>query len=245
MLAIKVDRSDFDRKLRKIAEYPDIIRKTVVGAISDTIDDMHTRELMEMKAVFDRPTPWVMRGLKKRYPGGRFKVNEVDAGIYFEFFPMGKSQEDVVKPHVFGGPRRLKSSERRILNNPRVPAGTWTVMGNRYPKDSYGNIPGARYVQAIQQLGVMSPEAMSVLPKGKQKGRKNTEYFVYTPKNASYPVGIAERRGEGFTIMLKFVQQPNYPKRFDYFGVGHKQFQASFPRHFNRILARYMGKTGV
>lgn len=247
MLALKVDTSDFERQIRRIAEFPDVIRKTVVGAIADTVDDMHTREIMEMKAVFDRPTPWIMRGLKKRYPGGSFKVVEDDAGIYFEFFPAGagKSQEDVMKPHVFGGPRALKGSERRMLNNPQIPEGTWTAMGIRYPRNSYGNIPGARYTQAIQALGVMSPEAMSVLPKGKQKGRKNTQYFVFKRKGASEPFGIAERRGKEFNIILKFVSPPDYKKRFDYFGVGHKQFHSSFPKHFARILNKYMTRYGV
>ena len=33
MLAMKVDNSDFDTKLRQLAEMPDMIRKAVVGAL--------------------------------------------------------------------------------------------------------------------------------------------------------------------------------------------------------------------
>lgn len=239
MLAMTVDTSDFDRQLRKLAEMPDIIRKVVTGAISDTVDDLHTRQQMEMKQVFNNPTPYVMRGLKKRYPGGKYGQGVTKAGTYFEFFPVGKSPEDIVKPHVFGGGRQQKRSERRLSGLGFNPGG-YTIMGSDYPKNSSGDISGARYTQMLHQLGALSEMARQSMPKNRQKDRKGTSYYVI--KRGGVPIAIGERNGSSTRIMLVFARNVQYQKRYDYFGVGEKQVQYSLPVHFNRIMQRYMSR---
>jgi len=239
MLAMTVDTSDFDRQLRKLAEMPDIIRKVVTGAISDTVDDLHTRQQMEMKQVFNNPTPYVMRGLKKRYPGGKYGQGVTKAGTYFEFFPVGKSPEDIVKPHVFGGGRQQKRSERRLSGLGFNPGG-YTIMGSDYPKNSSGDISGARYTQMLHQLGALSEMARQAMPKNRQKNRGGTSYYVI--RRGDTPIAIGERNGSNTRIMLVFARNVQYQKRYQYFEVGEKQVAYSLPTHFNRIMQRYLSR---
>lgn len=239
MLALRVDNSEFQSKLRQLAEMPDMIRKAVVATLSDTVDDLHRRQSSEMRQSFNNPTPYVMRGLKKRYPGGKLGQGVGKAGTYFEFFPVGKSPEDIVKPHVFGGSRRRKRSEER-LSGIGLNVGGYTIMGNDYPKNGSGDISGARYTQMLHQLGSLSDMARSVMPKNRQKDRKGTSYYVI--KRGGIPIAIGERNGSNTRIMLVFARNVQYQKRYDYFGVGEKQVQYSLPVHFNRIMQRYMSR---
>ena len=85
MLAMQVDTSDWDRMLRQLAEMPEIIRKAVTGALSDTVDDLAVRQKLEMKQVFNNPTPYIVNGVKKRYPGGKMGQGVMKAGTYLAF----------------------------------------------------------------------------------------------------------------------------------------------------------------
>lgn len=240
MIALEVDTSNFNESVRKLAGMPDIIRKAVTGALSETVDDLHTRQTLEMKQVFNNPTPYVLRGLKKRYPGGKMGRGVGGAGTYFEFFPVGKSPEDIVKPHVFGGSRQQKRSERRLAGLGLLPGNGFSVMGSEYPKNSSGDISGARYTQMLHQLGGLSDMARQSMPKNRQKNRGGTSYFVI--RRGGKPIAIAERNGTSTKIILALTQSVSYQKRYDYFGVGQKQVAYSLPLHFNRIIQRYLSR---
>lgn len=242
MLAMKVDTSDFDRKVRALAEMPNLIRKVVVGAVSDTVDDLHTRQSMEMPRVFNNPTRYVTGGLKKRYPSGKMGQGVEKAGTYFAFFPVNKSPEDIVRPHVFGGKRSKKRHEQRLSQLGLLEEGSFTVMGNQYPRNASGDIPGARYTQMLHQLGALSDMARQAMPKSRQKDRKGTSYYVI--RRGGQPIAIGERNGKSTRIMLVFARPGRGYKKesYDYFGIGRKQVIYSLPLHFNRIAARYMSR---
>lgn len=251
MLAMQVETPDWERKIQQLAEIPNLVRKAVVGALSETVDDLVVRQRMEMDGVFNNPTPYIKKGLKGFYPGGvgpvrasrkgRTGANANQAGTYFEFFPIGSSPEDIVMPHVFGGKRRQKNSERRLIGIGKMQAGDITIMGRNYPKNNSGDIAGARYTQMLNELGGLSDVARSYMPKSRQKNRKGTSYFMLTSKSGT-PV-IIERNGKNTRIML-VVAKPGkgYTKKYDYFGVGERQVAYSLPVHFNRIINRYISR---
>jgi len=249
MLAMRVETSDFDRGLRVLAEMPNMIRKAVVGALSDTVDDLYTRQQMEMNKVFNKPSPYVLMGLKKSYPGGRegqsnrarFGQGSLKAGTYFEYFGGTGSPESIVKPHVFGGQRSRKSSEKRLQGMVALLGTQDTVQGRNYPRGSGGDINGARYSEMLAAVGALSETARSAMPKGKQRNRKNVSFFVI--KREGTPIGIAERRGKDVKVMLVNTKKKTvYKKRYDYFGVGQKQVAYSLPLHFNRIINRMVSR---
>jgi len=179
-------------------------------------------------------------GLKKVYPGGK-RGDIAEAGTYFAYFPVGKSPEDIVKPHVFGGSRRKKRNEQR-LNQIGLNRGGFTIMGNDYPRDASGDIPGARYTQMLHQIGALSDMARQALPKSKQKDRKGTSYYII--KRGGVPIAIGERTGASTRIMLVFARNVGYRKnvKYDYFDIGRNQVEWSLPLHFNRIINRYISR---
>ena len=243
MLNMKVDTSDFERKVRALAEMPNLVRKVVVAAVSETVDDVHTRQALELKQSFNNPTPYITGGLKKRYPGGKMGQGVEKAGTYFSFFPVGKSPEDIVRPHVYGAKmRRLKRSEQRLNQLGLLDAGSFTVMGNEYPRNASGDIPGARYTQMLHQLGALSDMARQSMPKNRQKDRKGTSYYVI--RRGGKPIAIGERNGKTTRIMLVFARPGQGYKKdsYDYIGVGRKQVAYSLPLHFSRIVNRYLSR---
>jgi hypothetical protein len=252
MLKIKVEAPKIDEVIQKFATLPDAIRRTVIFSLNDTVDDLHKRQLMEMDRVFDRPTAYVKRGLRKRFAAGRARPGflapgaEV-AGTYFESFPQGKSPEDIIKPHVFGGGRGFKRNERRLADATyrtkgggyNLGSGWYAIMGKDYPRNSNGNITGARYTEALSKLGTIQ----EARPGQKRRKGNSKGYFVLV--KGGKPAAIMERNGRSIKPMLALTRdQPQYRKsvKYDYFEVGQQQVMVSLPRHFNRIMNKEMRK---
>ena len=241
MLKVKIEAPKIDEVVKKFATLPDAIQRTVIFSLNDTVDDLHKRQIMEMESAFDRPTAYVKRGLRKRYAAGRarpgFRAPGAEmAGLYFEDFPVGKSPEDIIKPHVFGGSRPMKRSERRLQQFGILPSGKYTVMGGAFEKNNNGNITGARYTQALSDLATIETASRNF------KGKRKTREFFVAKNGAGQPIGIAERRGNKRVMMLVFTNAPQYKKRYGYFEVGQQQVMTSLPRHFNRIMNKEMRK---
>lgn len=252
MLAVKVEAPKIDDVVKKFATLPDAIMRTVIFSLNDTVDDLHKRQLMEMDQAFDRPTAYVKRGLRKRYAAGKAKPGFMApgadvAGTYFEFFPQGKSPEDIVKPHVFGGGRGTKRNERRLQDAVwrskegrfNLGSGWYGIMGKDYPRNTYGNITGARYTEALSKLGTVQ----EARPGQKRRKGSSKSYFVLV--KGGKPAAIMERNGRSIKPMLALTKdQPQYRKsvKYDYFEVGQQQVMVSLPRHFNRIMNKEMRK---
>lgn len=245
MLAVKVDTSDLDRKLALMMEMPGLIEKAVVGAMTETVNDIHAAQIQEMKLSFDRPTPWLQKGLIKALPygkdgqfnGKRLGQSLAKSGTYFEEFPTGRSPNDVVRPHVYGGTRRQKANEKRLQSIGALQQGNFAIMGRDYPRNNYGNIPGSVYSRMLADLGTI-PTAKA----GKKRENKAAKFFVMTAEGSSTPTHIAERLGNNLRTVLVFTQGVKYQKRYNYHKVGKEQLAYSLPRHFDRILNRYMSR---
>jgi len=72
MLAMKIDMSDLDRKFALLLEMPRTIEKAIVGAMTDTVKEVHAAQIQEMKLSLHMPTPWIQRGLKMSLPYGKW-----------------------------------------------------------------------------------------------------------------------------------------------------------------------------
>lgn len=245
VLALKLDTKQIDDAFERLVQMPNLIEKAVVGALTDTVHDIHARQIQEMDFAFDRPTPWLKKGLIKALPYGkdrgqfgnkRLGQSIGNSGTYFEEFPTGRSQNDVIRPHVYGGGRRQKANEKRLQSIGAIPLGGFAIMGNGYPRNGHGNIPGSVYSRMLADLGTIPTAKAS----GKRQGKK-AQFFVMQDE-AGNPTHVAERVGNDLRTVLVFTQSVNYKKRYDFHKVGQQQLAVSMPRHFDRILKRYMGK---
>ena len=249
MLATKVKAKGLDSYVRQIAEIPEAIQRTVIFSLNDTVDDLHKRQLIEMEMSFDRVTPYVKRGLRKRYAAGRsragFKEPSVKgAGVYFEEFNGGMSPNDVVAPHVFTGPRKQKRNERRLGdaiwrdregNSYNLGSGYYGMMAKGYPRNQYGNITPARYSEMLSKLGTI--DTAKARPGQKRRKGNQKGYFIL---NLGADKAVMERTGKNVRMMLFLTRKiPNYDKkRYKFFEVAESQIRVSLPRHFNRILQK-------
>lgn len=239
MLSIKVDKAELDRKFKMILEMPRTIEKAVVGAVAETVNDVHRAQLAEMKMSLDKDSPYLKRGLWKVMPFGKGGTI-TEAGTRFNNVGPRGSPAAIIGPNIKGGGRGNKASAKALAAKGILPAGYFTVEGRNYPRDAKGNITRGRYSQMLDALGAISKEDRSKQPKGAQRDRKGVSYFVI--KRGGKNFAIVERKGKQTQIMLVFVNKTNYPAKFDYEGAGDKQFAYSFPRHVDRILARYMSR---
>lgn len=245
MLAMKIDMTDFDRKFALLLEMPRTIEKAIVGAMTETVKDLHAAQIQEMKLSLHLPTPWIQRGLKMSLPYGkdfmgknaRYGQTLGNSGTFFQEGATGKSPNEVIRPNIQGGPRKLKASEYRIQSVSRG-AGPYTVMGRNYPKNSYGNIPASVYSRMVSDIGAV-PTAM---PSAANNQAKAAKFFLM--KREDGQEFIAERIGKNDlrTVLIFTNKAPNYKKKYDYYGVGREQVSYSLPRHFDRILSRYLNK---
>ncbi|MGA1108247.1 MAG: hypothetical protein ACO3TX_06790 [Pseudomonadales bacterium] len=252
-VAVRVEGLDeFERKVRALAELPDMIVSGVNAALSDTVDDLYAREIQEFNLFFDRPTPWLRRGFIKMYPGGydggvrgnrRFGQTAMRAGLTVEEFPIRGSQADVLAPHIHGGPRSLKRNEKRLNNVVPLSSGKPWIMGRNFPKNQYGNIAGHWYSKALHEIGA----ANEVMPGGRNstrsaalasRSKKGRGFFV--PRNK--PWLLMERTGKKSVRVFLVRSQggTNYTNKFRYYEVGRQQVQYSLPLHFNRNIERLL-----
>lgn len=246
MLALKMDTKQIDDAFERLLAMPQIIEKAVVAAITDTVHDIHTRQIKEMEMVFDAPTPWIKKGLIKALPYGkdrgqfgnkRLGQSIGNSGVYFEDFPRGKSQSDVIRPHVYGGPRGKKPNEKRLASIGAFTSNSqFAIPAAGYPRNQYGNVPGSVYSRMLSDLGAIET-AQPLTKKGKAKPAK---FFVM--RNESGQEYIAERIGDDLRTVLIFVDSVNYKKRYNFHEIASQQFDVSMPRHLDRILKRYMSR---
>jgi hypothetical protein len=240
MLSIKIDKGDLDRKFAMLLELPRTIEKAVVGAVAETVRDVHAAQLAEMEISLDKQSPFLKRGLWQIQPYGKGR-SIAEAGTRFNNTGARGSPASIIAPNIKGGPRGNKASAKALAAKGILPAGMFTVEGRNYPRDSKGNITRSRYSEMLAALGAISKEKRGTLPKGQQRDRKNTTFFVVS--RGGKPIGIAERKGkDDMKMMLVFVNNTNYKKKFDYYGAGKKQLNYSLPRHVDRILTRYLGR---
>ena len=244
MLALKIDTSDLDRKLALMMEMPGLIEKAVVGAMSETVNDIHAAQIQEMKLSFDRPTPWLQKGLIKALPygrdaqfgGKRLGQSLAKSGTYFEEFPVGRSPNDVVRPHVFGGKRPYKASEQRLRGIGAIKGDKISVMSYSAARNGNGNIPGSVYSRMLADLGTIPTARAS-----KKREGKSAKFFVVRREDGLE--FIAERVGDDIRpVVMFFNWKDGYKKRYNYYKVGQDQLAYSLPRHFDRILTRYMSR---
>lgn len=150
-------------------------------ALNDTLFDARKAVQGAMQSVFDRPTPFVLSGVKVTLPRtirdtsaltqaaglgpGRFGAGSPLVGVIsIDESGRGKgpSQEQVLRAEVFGGARGLKGAERRLqavgVMSPgqyMVPTRDLLSQGNL--TDAYGNVKGAfirtllSYLQAFTE----------------------------------------------------------------------------------------------
>lgn len=223
-----------NRLIKDLEQHPSIMRKAIAFALDDTAEGLRQEEVMEMEYVFQSPRSYTLNALYAVKARGQISGDGFStAGLAWKEFGGSIPAYKYIYPNVFGGPRRMKRHEKALEGRGILKDGSMTAQGRRYPKDESGDITGGQYTRMLAEL-----DALPGTPGGKKPQQKKRQsasrFFLYTPKGAQFPVGIAEPNGNGIRIMLRFIKPPSYKKIFDYYGVADAYVKINFPKQLER-----------
>lgn len=241
-------------KLRGLADSK--IKVAAVAALNSAAYVGSQATKAEMRSVFDRPTPWVLGGV--RYVKAR--RDNLEASIDFDFW--GNKQlvtvEKVLSAEIFGGQRKHKRHEIALQRAGILPAGMAIVPGPGAALDQYGNLKGGQIVQIMawfRSFGEQGYSANSTdktrarLGRDKRNGTKGFAYFALQRPNGKLRPGIYQRfqfgHGSAVKAIMYFVPTPSYRKRLDFYGVADKAARAEFARAFPMYLDQLLKERGL
>jgi hypothetical protein len=237
---MKAPTDKLNRIFRDLEQHPSIMRKAITFALDDTAEGLRQAEVMEMEVVFKSPRKYTLGSLYAVKARGD---NSLKAGLAWKEFGGSIPAYKYIAPNVFGGGRRMKRHELALQGKGILPEGSMTAQGRSYPKDDSGDITGGQYTRMLAEL-----DALPNTPGGqKSKTKKRADsmrFFVYKPKGAQFPVGIAEPNGDGIRIMLRFIQPPTYKPIFDYYGVADDYVRINFPKQLERQWLKWQPLAG-
>lgn len=257
-------RATVDAARRRVADLPKQVRFAASVAANAALGKARTAIQQRMPQVFDRPTPYVVRGASTIENTTRDKLTgaislattATDAGN----LPPGKPLLAEVK----GGARRLKRSELLLQRAGVLPSGYLTVPGRGARVDAYGNMQRGQILEILAWFrahtvrqtkhGKRNSWRDNITDAGaarKRLGTRNRAGYEY------FAVGAGDRRGlkpgiyrrqlagrfmgpvgQRPVLVLLFVRRAQYTQRLDFAAQAEQALAASFQPEFRKALRR-------
>ena len=225
------------------------IRFASAVALTRTARQIKAAEELEMRDVFERPTPYTMSAVYMR-PATKADLT-AEVGLK-NFASKAVPAAKYLLPQIVGGSRRPKRFERALQAVGALPAGYRAVPGSAAQVDVFGNISRGQIVQilsffkAFPEMGYkanMSDKRRAQLARGSRQ-RQGFTYFVGTP-GGRLPLGIWQRipfaRGSAVKPVMIFVPSTTYEAIFDFGYVARmvvdRELDAQFRRAFDEAMA--------
>jgi hypothetical protein len=201
-------------------------------ALTLTANKCKEKLIEHMGVVFDRPTPFVKRGLYVR-PATKDTLQS-EVGISYRAI-------DILGHHVEGGVRPEKRSEHWL--------GSYYLPGQAMPLNQYGNISQGKITQILSGV-FKNPDPMSwTTARSRQRKRKRARPFYFLIPNIRgiesathlYP-GIYQRFGKRKIkpALIFMKKEPTYSKRYDFYGIGRRTALSSYGAIFDKAMADAM-----
>lgn len=251
VIDIRID--GLDRVQRALQSMTRQAPKAISRAINDTAFKVMAAERVEINTKFDQPKPWVAKNVRVFKATPAKLAATVGATDWFErggLQPKGTAWNRILAPHVYGGTRLQKASERRLQAAGLLPPGWFTVPGERAKRDHYGNISQGEILALLVWVNAMGQYAGdNTNRRDRQTRRRNAmerrgeSYFVVPVGNdRGIQPGIYKRFGRGYHYpILIFVSQVRYRPRLDWYEVGQRAVAAEFPRAFRAAFGNLAG----
>lgn len=187
----------------------------------------------EISRVFDNPTPWI---LNSTYILAA-KKSDPKAVVYAREWG-GTPAPTTLTPQIEGGERQYKRSEGALRAGGYLPNGWQVAPGPGAKRDKYGNINRGQLQQVLSSLRVQRD-----VHQNRRQG-KPTEFFVIRP-GTSNPLqpGVWLRVGRRPSLILTFIQKPNYSQRLDWHGVALRAGESVFPDEVAKAIDDILAKT--
>ena len=190
------------------------LNRTAFGSRQDAVK--------EIADSFDRPTPLI----KKAVLYAKSDKRTLTAAVYVpEETRRGVNVSRILRPHIYGGFRRVvKASERRLRRFGFMGPNQYVVPGPGAPRDRYGNISGPNMSKILGAIAAYQEAGYT----GKKPQRRNRYYFI--PR-----VGVFKRTGRDNSIPVLFFtnKKPRYERRFAFHDVIRFHFEKFFGKHMS------------
>lgn len=239
-IVVKSDIAQATKALTSIErkQVPFAVSKAVNNAAFITRKDLQS----DIKRIFHKPRPWVVRGV--RVHGRKATKRQPTRTVYIEEFPPGASPYDVLRPHIVGGKRTLKRSERALIRKGVIRRFMVPAMG--YRSRATGDITQGKMQQIMSAVGAFSEVgyiANRSARSSKRRGRKQKQYFAIRHGQRSHlKPGVYERvNRRRVKPALVQIRSPHYNKRFPFekLALRHarRAFRSEFPKALRDALA--------
>lgn len=215
-------------------------------AVNDVARAGVRHNVRAMDRQLDRPKPFTKRALYPRL--GRYRRGNRGAGLsrvtaeaslmWREFAGKGTAAKDYLRPVVFGQAREAKRHERALRRRGFVGRGRYLVPAPGQRLNQYGNLPRAQYTRILSGLGAMADNNQNQTARSRSRNRGRKAYFV--PKqNSRLTNGVWERSSTGkIKPVLIEVRQPQYQRRYDFFGISDRFVRRQLPISLRLAMAR-------
>lgn len=246
-------KSNIDEVMRRL---DDVAKRQVPFAASKALNQAVFKAAeatkKEIAKVFDRPTPWVLGGV--RYV--KSTKQKLSASVDFDFWGNKQtiSVEQILKAEVHGGQRRHKRHEVALQRAGILPDGMGIVPGQAAKIDQYGNMVSGQIVQILAWFKAFGEQGYkaNIGEKGRERlgrdnkrtGAKGFAYFALQKKRGKLLPGVYQRfqfgHGSAVKPVMIFVRLPNYRKRLDFYGIAQRvaleEFNATFEAELRQAL---------
>jgi len=152
---VKVDTTGLEKMLKGIRrkDMPKAVRNT----LRDIMKDTKKREIVEMRRVFDKPTPVVLKNLWfPRWP----EVQDLNGELGFTdvLGHQGQMIINTLSPHIPGLPntRNRKGMEIALTARGLMRANQYLVPSRTMKLNQYGNIPGKKASKMLNDIGAFA-----------------------------------------------------------------------------------------
>jgi hypothetical protein len=223
------------------------IPQAVVNALNATAFGAREAEQREIAASFTGPVPRMLRS--PLYRKADLNNRSVDIEISEKEFP-GKTHRtpmDVLRPHVFGGGRSVKASERslRARHQDVFGSGQFITPGPGAMRDQYGNIPSGEMIKILSGAGLAEHSAgyqMNITARSRKRNKGAYGNLFVSPR-----VGVFRRLGPNSVVpVLYFTRStPKYAKRYAFHAAFVDHVQKNFLKNLVRSWGSVMFKGGL
>lgn len=243
--AISVDTAGMDQKLARIQK--DQLPYAQQLALNDLAFSTVRAERVEAQMRLDRPTPWFLNSIQvakkatKKDPTAAVWIGETVRNLY------GKSIYQVAEtprstgvaiPQIYGGGRKVKSTEKRLRQIGVLRENEWLTPGGSARLNSYGNISGPAHVQMLSYFRSFREAGYNAnRVAGASSNKRGIRYFI---NRAGSGRGIYRVQGNGKPKLIWYVttDTPTYNRRFDFFGEAQRHASRFGPYFADKAITR-------
>jgi hypothetical protein len=208
-------------------------------ALTRTAQAVQVAQVAEMRDVFDRPTPWTLKGVAIK-PATK---TDLRSFIFLKdrtaMSSGGAPADEYLTPEIRGGSRELKRFELMFRSIGVLPSSHFMVPGQGAKLDQYGNMARGQIVQLLsyfQAFRVGGFTANITAEKRKALGKAGGGYFAVQPGASHLKPGIYARTGKSIRPIMMFVSSAHYEAIYDFGYVGKITVEKEWPGQLQRAI---------